>query len=377
VISVAALLGVFACSLFVSYAAVGAFRRLAFSWGIVAIPNERSSHSRAVPLGGGVVLVVVNLAGWIWYAETHGQFSRVLVYMVASALLIGAISLLDDLRHVPVGIRILVHLTAATVVVFGIGHWSQVEFPVVGLISIGALGVPLTVIWIVGLINSYNFMDGLDGMAAGQASTAGIGWLVLGWATGHHSLAVMGALLAATSLGFLIHNWQPASIFMGDVGSTFLGYSLAILPVIAAMYDPRFVLVGVLLVWPAIFDSGFTVLRRLSRHENVLTGHRSFLFHRLVYCGWSHAGAASLYTALPLLGAGLAFSWEYNNRLTHLGAAVGLCLLCLGLWLLVRHQERQLLGGMEAPISQVLLEGADRTTADSSVVRSEQYIHEG
>ncbi len=370
-ISVQVLVGIFAFSLLVSYMSVGAVRRLAFFWGIVAIPNERSSHSRAIPLGGGVVLVAINLGGWAWYSETHAQFSMVLVYVVTGALLVGVVSLLDDLRHVPIGIRILVHLLAATIVISGVGHWNRLEFPVVGIISIGVLGVPLTVIWIVGLTNSYNFMDGLDGMAAGQASTAGIAWLVLGWATGHPTLAVIGALLAATSLGFLVHNWQPASIFMGDVGSTFLGYSLAILPVIAAPYDARFVLVGVLLVWPAIFDSGFTVLRRLSRHENVLTGHRSFLFHRLVYCGWSHASAASLYTALPLLGAGLAFSWEYNNRLAHLGAAVGLCLLCLGLWLLVLHQERQLLRRIAVP-----LDVDAQVPADSSIVRSEQYIPE-
>lgn len=154
-------------------------------------------------------------------------------------------------------------------------------------------------------------------------------------------LALVGGLLGASSLGLLAHNWQPAKIFMGDVGATFLGYSFAVLPIIGAWHDPRLALTGVLLVWPAIFDSLFTVSRRLRNHEGIFSGHRTFLFHRLVTAGWSHAAVSSLYLVLPLLGALMAFEWERGTTPLHVAAVSIVGLLCLTLWLVVRQQEKR------------------------------------
>jgi UDP-N-acetylmuramyl pentapeptide phosphotransferase/UDP-N-acetylglucosamine-1-phosphate transferase len=199
----------------------------------------------------------------------------------------------------------------------------------------------LTWFWIVGLTNAYNFMDGVDGMAGGQAVAAGVGWVILGLLTGQLVLVLLGGCLAATSLGFLIHNWHPARIFMGDVGATFLGYSFAAITVMATHDVPRLGLAGVLLVWPSIFDTGFTVLRRLRRRENIFAGHRTFLFHRLTSAGWSHATAALLYIPLPILGAVLACTWAQGPRIFHVGITFVTVTVCFALWYLVRHQERQ------------------------------------
>jgi hypothetical protein len=181
---------------------------------------------------------------------------------------------------------------------------------------------------------------------------------------------VLGACLAASSLGFLIHNWHPARIFLGDTGATFLGYCFAVLPVIGARYDPRLALAGVLLVWPAVFDSGFTVLRRIRNHEPILCGHRTFLFHRLLHAGWSHQAAALLYIPLPILGATLAFTWEMGNPAIHAFAGVAVGALCLGLWLLVRQQEQRLIHARNpvsilAPI--LVVEPIAVTTAEEQV----------
>jgi UDP-N-acetylmuramyl pentapeptide phosphotransferase/UDP-N-acetylglucosamine-1-phosphate transferase len=208
-------------------------------------------------------------------------------------------------------------------------------------VPLGTAGAVISIFWIVSLVNAYNFVDGLDGMAGGQAAAAGLGWVALGFSTGHFAIEAMGALLAASSIGFLAHNWQPARIFMGDVGSTFLGFCFAILAIIAAHYDPRLALAGVLLVWPALFDTGFTIVNRLRRGENVFTGHKEFLFHRLVAAGWSHGAASALYFVLPLLGAGLAFTWQYGSRPLHAATLISLVALCAGLWTLVRGQERR------------------------------------
>jgi UDP-N-acetylmuramyl pentapeptide phosphotransferase/UDP-N-acetylglucosamine-1-phosphate transferase len=113
-------------------------------------------------------------------------------------------------------------------------------------------------------------------------------------------------LLTATSAGFLIHNWPPARIFMGDVGSAFLGYSFAMLALAAGRENPRMCLAGVLLVWPFVFDSAFAFLRRLWKQENVFAAHRSHLCQRLVMSAWSRAATTLLYAGLDLSGLLLA-----------------------------------------------------------------------
>lgn len=282
--------------------------------------------------------IVVTQAGTLLFGYPRVQLSHALAF-VAGGLLIAGIGLIDDLRHVSYRIRLLVHIGAALVFVVFYTYWSALQLPVLGLVGLGTAGAILSVFWIVGLTNAYNFIDGLDGLAAGQAVAAGAGWTALGLATNHPLIAAAGILLATSSMGFLIHNWHPARIFMGDVGSTFLGYSFAIMPLIAARYDTRLALAGVLLVWPAIFDSTITVLGRLARHENIFEGHREFLFHRLVACGWSHASASALYIPLPLLGAALAFTWQYGNSDLHAAVVAGLVTLCAWLWLFVRQVE--------------------------------------
>jgi UDP-N-acetylmuramyl pentapeptide phosphotransferase/UDP-N-acetylglucosamine-1-phosphate transferase len=323
-----------------SYLGVGLFRKLAVRWDIFDVPNERSSHLRPTPVGAGIVILVINVCGWLWYAESgHDLVVPHAAALCSGALIIATVSFVDDLGHVPYRRRLAAHILAAVILIGVCGYWGRIELPVAGTQTIGALGVALTCLWIVGLTNAFNFMDGLDGMAAGQAAAAGIGWILLGLLTHHTVLTFVAALLTASSLGFILHNWHPATIFMGDVGSTFLGFSFAALPVLAARYDPRFILAGVLLVWPVLFDSGFTVLSRLRRREPIFSGHRTFLFHRLELAGWKHSEAAALYMLLPLIGAFLAFNWQEGSRAAHVAVVLVPAALCLALWALVRHQE--------------------------------------
>jgi UDP-N-acetylmuramyl pentapeptide phosphotransferase/UDP-N-acetylglucosamine-1-phosphate transferase len=334
--------------LIATYGAVSAVRKGSIRWGLWDVPNQRSSHQRPVPSGGGVAFVVMVFLAWLATSEVgqvlfgYPVVSRyhALIFILSGALIAG-ISLIDDLGHVPYGIRLSVHVAAAAIFVLFYTYWSVLNLPLFGTFALGTGGLVLSVVWIVGLTNAYNFIDGLDGLAAGQAVAASIGWTALGLATGHPVIAGTGVLLGACSLGFLVHNWYPARIFMGDVGSTFLGFCFAVLPLIAARYDLRLALAGVLLVWPAIFDSSLTVIRRLTHGDNIFVGHREFLFHRLVACGWSHSAAAALYIPLPLIGAALAFSWEYGNRVIHALVLASLVTLCAWLWLFVRQVERR------------------------------------
>lgn len=297
-----------------SYFGVAAIRRLAERRRFLDIPNERSSHTRPTPRGGGLAIVAVTMAGswalwpfmrsevtaWQWMAFTLG------------ALLVAGVSWIDDLRSLSTRVRLVTHLTGAILVCLAFGVWKEIVIPGLGCFSLGLWGWPLTLLWIVGLTNAYNFMDGIDGIAGGQAVVAGVGWLILGIIGGNPFLSVIGVLLTASCLGFLGHNWPPAKIFMGDVGSAFLGYVFAVLPVVVAQSNPRFMLIGALLVWPFIFDTVFTFLRRLINRENVLAAHRSHIYQRLVISGLSHQTVTLLYVALAVLGLVLAIVFLMN-----------------------------------------------------------------
>ena len=250
------------------------------------------------------------------------------------------ISYWDDLHSLPYWIRFAVHLAVAGMVVIEVGPWRIVQLPFIGELDLGWVGLPLTFIWIVGMINAYNFMDGIDGMAGGQGVVAGLGWALLGFMSGQYLIAGIGLVLAASCLGFLGHNWSPARIFMGDVGSAFLGYSFAVFPLIAVQQETKLAFAGVLLVWPFVFDTSITFCRRLLHHENVFTPHCSHFYQRLVGTGYSHKIIASLYIGLSILGlicsAALVMDFSWADFLT----VIMLVILSLFLWLGTNWRER-------------------------------------
>jgi UDP-N-acetylmuramyl pentapeptide phosphotransferase/UDP-N-acetylglucosamine-1-phosphate transferase len=154
-------------------------------------------------------------------------------------------------------------------------------------------------------------------------------------------ISVLGALLAATSLGFLLHNWPPAKIFMGDVGSAFLGYSFACLAVLGCQKDPVLAQAGFLLVWPFVFDTIFTLFRRLRNRENIFQAHRSHLYQRLVISGYSHRTVTLIYMGLFLLGMLLALLVIIKNVWTDLISVVTMAVCCFFLWGFTVVRERR------------------------------------
>ncbi|MFT3867302.1 MAG: glycosyltransferase family 4 protein [Nibricoccus sp.] len=288
--------------------------------GLVDRPNERSSHTKVTPRGGGVGIVATWCIGLIasWcLCEIHLSTFQI-VTLATTALGIAGVSLRDDFRSVGPGIRLGVHLVAAVVVikVFGAFEVVQLGFE----FQLGWLGAPLTVLWIVGLTNVFNFMDGIDGIAGLQGATAGFFWAGVGLSVGAQGVAVMGALLAGGCIGFLCHNWSPAKIFMGDVGSAFLGFCFGILPIIALQelssqhhFYARLPTFAIMALWPFLADGLFTFFRRVANHEPVWKAHRTHLYQRMVQGGGSHSAVATYYclwniicsiVALKFVGSG-------------------------------------------------------------------------
>lgn len=323
-----------------SYTGVAGLRYWAERHDALDVPNERSSHRRPVPRGAGLAIVLVTLGGIVicWFRQPDWPVSALVAYVVGAGSIAG-ISWLDDLYSLSRRVRFAAHSLSALIVIVGLGYWHTVNIPFLGQVTLGWVGVPLTFLWVTGLTNAYNFMDGIDGIAGGQAVVAGFLWALLGWFGGQRLVGELGLLLAASSLGFLGHNWPPARIFMGDVGSAFLGFTFAVLPVVAARHDPALALCGVLVFWAFTFDTTYTLIRRRCRGENILAAHRSHLYQRLLIAGYKHRFLSSLYIVLAIAGGTLALLW--SQRAAWSSAAIALCLpvLCLTLWRFVIQRE--------------------------------------
>lgn len=323
---------------------VEVWRRLALQREILDVPNERSSHADPTPRGGGIVIFAVTTLFLIVGAVQSESLSRLWPFL-AGAVLIAIVSWLDDLYSLPSLLRFGIHTVAALLAIFGIGYFKVIElsFYSINLDTI-FIGQIITLLWIVGLTNAYNFMDGIDGIAGTQGLISGIGWSLAGWIVNDSLILLSGALLAATNLGFLWHNWHPARIFMGDVGSAFLGFSFAVLPLLAlhqTEINGRLAIFGVLMIWTFVFDASLTFLRRARRGENVFAAHRSHLYQRLVISGYGHSAVSLVYAALSLVGLGLAIFWlklSENNLKSFV--LIILSFISFGLWLWVVKVER-------------------------------------
>lgn len=285
---------------FLTVLGIGLFLRWSKKKQVFDIPNERSSHQTPTPVGGGLVIVIISLGLFLIYLLLNDK--EVPWTYFGGAVLIAVISWLDDLYSIPAFIRFFCHSVAALFVILGLGIIDNIYLPVFGSFQFGNYVYGLWFLWIVWLINAYNFMDGIDGIAGIQAVSAGIGWGLLGLMQGIEETAFFGFLLAISCVGFLIYNWQPAKIFMGDVGSAFLGFTFAVFPLFPAGHKQSdsgtFLLVSVLFVWLFLFDSVRTFFVRLFKGEPVWKAHRQHIYQKLVIEGFSHQFVAVVYGVL-------------------------------------------------------------------------------
>jgi UDP-N-acetylmuramyl pentapeptide phosphotransferase/UDP-N-acetylglucosamine-1-phosphate transferase len=289
----------FSVALVISAVFVGVFQKWARTR-ILDIPGHRSSHSIPTPRGGGLAIVVIVLSG-IWVAPI--PHDRALVYTIAGAL-VAAISLADDIKGIRWPVRMATHAACAALLIWHSDLISLATYRIGGLDAGRALATAIAFLWIVGLTNAYNFMDGIDGIAAGQGIVAAFAWWAM-MAGADSFIATTAALVAGSTAGFLIHNRHPAKIFMGDVGSAFLGLTFAGFPLLSNGDGRRMAIAAPLIVLPFIVDAFFTFLRRASRGEHVFTAHRSHWYQRLVITGMSHSSTALLYSAVAAV-TGLA-----------------------------------------------------------------------
>ncbi len=273
-------------------------------------PNHRSLHETPIPRSGGVGILLGVAFGWVM------DWPSPLLPMLGLALTLGALSLLDDFRGLSVALRFGTQVAVAALL---IGSWPAMPGDWIG----SALAV-LTLVW---MSNLYNFMDGSDGLAGGMA-LFGFGFYALAaWESGASSLAVAAASVSAASAGFLMFNFHPARIFMGDAGSIPLGFLAAALGMMG-WQDGLWPLAFPLLVFsPFIVDASVTLAKRLLRGEKFWQAHRGHYYQRLIRLGLGHRNTALVEYALMLACGGSA--------LCLLGASAGAQITVVLAWAVV------------------------------------------
>jgi Fuc2NAc and GlcNAc transferase len=325
--SLAQLLCVPAAAAVASWWLTGAVRGYALRQAMLDVPNGRSSHSVPTPRGGGLAIAVVVLGGIALLAGAGLVPRGLAAGLLGGGVLLAAVGWLDDRGHVFPGWRALAQFAAAAWMVAWAGGFPSVDLGA-GRLTLGLAGAVVAVVGTVWWINLYNFMDGVDGIAGGQAVlVAGTGAALL-LARGQAGLGLVALLVAGAAAGFLRWNWQPARIFMGDVGSGLLGFLFAGLAVGSERAQALPVAAWVLLSACFVFDATLTLARRVARGERWYDGHRSHAYQRAVQAGLSHARVTTGVLVLSGVMAGLAAAAA--ARPTLLPAALGAAVLLLG-----------------------------------------------
>jgi UDP-GlcNAc:undecaprenyl-phosphate GlcNAc-1-phosphate transferase len=306
--------------------------RLAVRVGAVDQPRERGLSSRATPLLGGLAIFAgALLAGLVFLpgtAKWHG------VFVAAAAIVV--VGALDDRFDLPPGAKLAGQIVAAVIAVNAGVVVHYITLPFIGALHFPNAGATLTAIGLVGLMNIVNFSDGVDGLAAGVCTIIAAALAVIAFDLGQKQAGILAALTAGAALGFLLHNFPPASSFMGDCGSNLLGLLMGVLTVEGTVKTPVVVSFAVPLILLAVpfLDTTFVVLKRLKYHQPLYKPDSEHFHHRMARIGFSPRRTVFYLYSWTLLLAGLALALRfvpYSDHHGHLHTGWSLVMVGLGL----------------------------------------------
>ena len=263
--------------------------------GLLAIPNARSSHFEKIPQGAGLVFVLIWILSLLlgccfnWFAV-----SEVMLFTL-SPTIVSLLGFWDDKKELSAKVRLVVQIAAAIICVVGLGKVYTLSLLSEAAIYLGWAGIMMVMLALVWSTNLFNFMDGLDGLAAVEALfVLGVGGLLF-WVTGEVKTAIMAWFLVATVAGFLVWNWPKARVFMGDVGSYALGFLIALFAIVGAAKYQIPIALWLILYGAFWFDATITLIRRFLNSEKLILAHREHAYQRLNRIGFSHSQVLCVY----------------------------------------------------------------------------------
>jgi Fuc2NAc and GlcNAc transferase len=343
---------IFLIALILAAALTGLLRRYALASSLMDIPNARSSHKLPTPRGGGLSIVIVFLLGLPVLSGMGVLAPEAMWAMFGAGAWVALVGFLDDHGHIPARWRLLAHFIGAAWGLYWLGGLPPLAFSLPGSglgihsIDLGWLGQVMGMFYLVWLLNLYNFMDGIDGLASIEAITVCLGGALL-YMSGSETVGqwVAPVLLAMTVAGFLFWNFPPARIFMGDAGSGFLGIVLGLFSIQAAWIAPQFLWSWLILLGVFIVDATWTLARRFFRGEKVYEAHRSHAYQYASRYYGSHKTVSLVIGVINVCWLTPLALWVGLAGLNGLNALLGLVLAYLPLMMLAiyfRAGEREL-----------------------------------
>ena len=298
----------FICAALLAYTMTPSVRVLAFKIGAIDIPlDNRRVHKKPIPRIGGLAIYLSFIISTALFCEIN----RVIVTIWIGGLVLVAVGILDDIFRLNAWIKLAVQVAVA---LFAVLNGSVIDHVYLGgYINLGFMAIPLSVLWIVGLTNAINFIDGLDGLACGVSAISSLSLLIVVLLHGDIPSTILCAILFGSCIGFLPFNSNPARIFMGDTGALFLGFSLSILSVngVFKLHAVLSFLVPLIMFALPIFDASFAIVRRLAHKQSPFTPDRGHIHHRLIDMGFTQKESVKiLYAICGMLGLVAVFCTE-------------------------------------------------------------------
>ncbi len=297
----------FASAFAISMVATPFAKKVSEKLGAIDYPKARGMHKKPMPRLGGIAIVLgFMITVLVLYRFVNDINIKHFCGFIAGAIVIVGVGIVDDSRQLPARVKLVFQIIAALLVIGSGIRINVVMWPVTTYLQ--KLSAPITLIWIIGITNAVNLIDGLDGLAAGVSSIASICLMVLCILTGTESAVVFTAALAGSCLGFLPRNFNPAEIFMGDTGATFLGYVLAVTSIMGVFkgYAVLALVVCLLSIGLPIFDTLCAMLRRAATHKPIMQADRGHLHHKLIDRGYTQKQAVLIMYGISLVLAILA-----------------------------------------------------------------------
>lgn len=305
----------FVIAFVVTFCTTPLVKKIAFKIGAVDIPkDDRRIHNKPIARLGGLAIFMGFLVSTLYLVISEFLDSGELILdyrfigLMIGILIIVIIGIIDDIKQLKAWIKLVFQILAALVVIMSGVKIEEITNPFssIGVTFLGMLSIPITVIWIVGITNAINFIDGVDGLAAGVSSIASLSLLFIAIFNQQQTDEVfLMAGLAGAALGFLPFNFNPAKIFMGDTGSTFLGFTLAVISIIGLvkMYAAIAIVIPLLALGLPIFDMTMTILRRMFNRGSIMQPDRGHIHHKLMEMGLTQRQTVvALYIISAVLG---------------------------------------------------------------------------
>lgn len=304
-------------------------RKVAFKIGATDQPSARKAHVKAMPRLGGLAIVIGVAVGILIIRPNISE----LPYIILGGLTITIVGVLDDMYTIRPIVKLGGQLIAASFILYSGLVIDYISLPMVGTVHLGPLSIIITLLWIIGVTNAINLIDGLDGLAAGISVIGLTSMLVISLIDGRTIVVMLSLIIIGPSLGFLYHNFFPAKVFMGDTGALFLGYCISVISILGLFKNVTIFsfLLPIIIIAVPIFDTLFAIIRRAISGQRIGEADKKHIHHKLLAMGYSHRATVLILYAFSAFFGLIAIVY---SSLTVQVSLIALVLVLLGVQLI-------------------------------------------